>query len=258
MLTAGEAIPRELLVMGVLKTLGRGLVLEELETGSRVSKTAHGAFLHSFIKELVLRQYAEHIRAPSTVEEIRECVEPYRNVGFDGAIGSTDCTHIPVCMSTCLRSLHCLMVWRWCMSIQWDSVPFSLRNQHIGKEGYPTRVFEMTVNHNRLVLSVTAGFPGTVADITVARSDGFIDRLRTSPYTDIEYHLLNRAGTETLHRGVYLITDNGYTREPIFMFPQKFGDSEDEILFSKRLESVRKDVEATFGIIKVASAARSR
>lgn len=92
----GESIPRELLVMGALKVLGRGLPFDELEIGSRVSKTAHAAFLHQFIEHFVTHQYSEHIHSPANQAELAECLEPYRNLGFDGAIGSIDCTHIPV------------------------------------------------------------------------------------------------------------------------------------------------------------------
>jgi hypothetical protein len=139
------------------------------------------------------------------------------------------------------------------MHVQWDGVGFSARNIHTGKEGYPTRVYEMTVNHNRVILSVTAGFPGTTSDKTLARSDGFVESLRSPPFSQLQYQLMNADGTVTTHSGVYLLCDNGYPLDPLFMAPTKCPVTDKDILFSKRIESVRKDVEATFGIVKVSA-----
>jgi hypothetical protein len=51
--------------------------------------------------------------------------------------------------------------------------------------------------------------------------------------------------------GVYLICDGGYHRWPCLMFPVKAGELGSPLMkFSKTLESVRKDIEDVFGILK--------
>jgi len=127
-----------------------------------------------------------------------------------------------------------------------------LLNVHTGKEGYPTRVYEVTVNHQRRILSCTAGLPGTASDKTVCRSDGFIEVLRSDPlYANLEFSIGSEATGQLNFKGVYLISDAGYPQERLFQAPSKHPSSSEDIVFSARLESVRKDVEDTFGILKV-------
>ena len=54
----------------------------------------------------------------------------------------------------------------------------------------------------------------------------------------------------TVHKGAWLICDNGYHQWPVLQFPAKYPESDEMAYWSKRLESVRKDVECVFGIIK--------
>jgi hypothetical protein len=52
------------------------------------------------------------------------------------------------------------------------------------------------------------------------------------------------------YRGAWVIVDNGYLNWPTTVPPMKTTCLRSEIRFSKWLESVRKDVECTFGILK--------
>jgi Plant transposon protein len=52
------------------------------------------------------------------------------------------------------------------------------------------------------------------------------------------------------YKGAYLLTDNGYARWRIMQCPIKSSTNMNELKWSTRLESVRKDVECTFGILK--------
>lgn len=51
-------------------------------------------------------------------------------------------------------------------------------------------------------------------------------------------------------RGPYLIADNGYAKWPMLQCPIKCSTNENELKWSTRLESVRKDVECFFGRLK--------
>ncbi len=83
------------------------------------------------------------------------------------------------------------------------------------------------------------------------RFDGFASSVRKSPlYTQYPYKMEDSAGREYIHRGLYLISDNGYHRWRALVCPIKESSVPDEIQFSKWLESVRKDIEGTFGLLK--------
>jgi hypothetical protein len=60
-----------------------------------------------------------------------------------------------------------------------------------------------------------------------------------------------KGGGIAQERGMYLICDNGYLRWPTSICPYEgAAKSTLEGYFSTNLESVRKDVECTFGILK--------
>jgi len=127
-------------------------------------------------------------------------------------------------------------------------VPESLRQYHVGKEGYPTRTYQVVVNHTRRILSVTPGLPGATSDKTVAMNDLFLEEMRANPvYTQFRFELYDSAGDAQPHKGLFLISYMGYQRWKIFQQPIKFPASDAECVFSKRVESIRKDVEDTFG-----------
>ncbi len=91
----------------------------------------------------------------------------YDMLGMPGAVGSTDCTHIPL-----------------------GKCPVSWRNSCIGKEGFPTLVYSMTCDHTRKILHCTGGFPGSYNDKTIARYDAFItDVGRNKMFTDFTYNI---------------------------------------------------------------------
>ena len=55
---------------------------------------------------------------------------------------------------------------------------------------------------------------------------------------------------EVKYRGCYVIVDNGYLNWSVTVPPMKHNNLRSEIRFSEWLESLRKDVECTFGILK--------
>ena len=65
------------------------------------------------------------------------------------------------------------------------------------------------------------------------------------------WHYYTSAGLVREERGVYLICDNGYLCWPQAICPYvSVNKSTLEGFFSTNLESVRKDFECTFGILK--------
>jgi hypothetical protein len=71
---------------------------------------------------------------------------------------------------------------------------------------------------------------------------------------DIEFELkeTDQAGNivAVKYHGCWLMVDNGYLNWPVTMPPFKTSSNRDEVRWSQWLESMRKDVECTFGILK--------
>ena len=145
--------PIELLLLGSLRYLGRGITFDDIEEATFISRHVHRDFMHRFVSFGAKVMFAKYVRMPTSLEEIRECEHAYRMAGFPGCIGSTDATHIPL-----------------------DKVSFTIRQNHLGyKMSGTTRTYNLTVNHKREILHTTTGHPGRWNDKTLARFDHFLN-----------------------------------------------------------------------------------
>lgn len=141
--------------------------------------------------------------------------------------------------------------------IAWDKTPFFLRNLHVGKEGHPSRAYEVIVNHRWWIMSATRGFFVIVNHLTSRlfchyKNHGFVQELHERRFSaDVPFFLYDKHGYIVEYLGPYLICDNGYHKWKclICSFKHCYGDEPTEI-WSKMVESLRKDVECTFGILK--------
>lgn len=89
--------------------------------------------------------YDNHIYLP-TGNALVKAMDHYDKLGFTGAIGTTDDTHI-----------------------RWDCCKFSCARSFTEKEGFPTNSCQVTVNHTGRALGVTVGFPGAQNDKMISR-----------------------------------------------------------------------------------------
>ena len=228
-----KSTPVELLVLGALRYLGRGWTFDDIEESTAVSNEVHRVFLHCFIEFGSTVLFEKHIVFPVRVDEARSNMQEYAAAGFPGCVGSADCTHIIT-----------------------ERCEFYLKNNHLGpKSSHTTRTFNLTCNHRRRILHTTNGGPGRWNDQTMVRLDNFIMGIRESTILgENTFELLSRDGDGTVrnvtYSGVYLLVDNGYLDWSCTVPPMTMTNKISEIRWSKWVESMRKDVECTFGILK--------
>ncbi|CAN0329295.1 unnamed protein product, partial [Ascophyllum nodosum] len=214
-------------ILTALQILGRGSCFDDILQLSLVSKAMAAATFHKFFKHFAMEMFEEHIYLP-TGTYLDEVMDHYHKLGFTGAMGSTDVTHVG-----------------------WGMCPFTLGRSFTGKEGFPTIAFQVTVDHAGRALAVTSGFTGATNDKTIIRYDAAVNKINNdNQYKGREYKLRKADGTYRERKGCYLIVDNGYHEWVTLMAPSKYPADNDDTVFSKTLESVRKDVECFFGILK--------
>ena len=155
---ASTFIPLDILFMAVLRVAGRGWCFDDVEEASGIALSTIAAYYHCFVRQFVDDFYSDWVYLPTTPEEIEEVTNVYGVQGFPGCVGSLDCVHM-----------------------SWGRCEFSQRHTHIGKEGYPTRAYEVIVDGTRLVRSVTPGFPGALNDKTIVRHDHAINKMKGFP-----------------------------------------------------------------------------
>ncbi len=215
-----QASPVELLLLGALRVLGRGVVFEELFEGTFISRETHRRFFHKFVKLYAAQVYPRVVKPPANddLDAIQRTMEPYAIAGFPGCFASVDVTHF------------------W-----WELVPAARIHAATGKEGYATAAVQFAVNHFREILHLSEVFNGSVNDQvrlivsfniilccwfslsmylvylclrqTITKYDEFVKSFHTGRrYSDVTFRLFNAAGAAILHKGLYLLCDNGYAR----------------------------------------------
>lgn len=173
----------------------------------------------------------------NTKEEFYSHMTDYAQRNLHRVIKSMDATHV-----TSIR------------------IPSSIAHTHTSfKSCHPSRSYNnMTVNHKNWILHSTRGFPARMNDKSVVRYDKFYVKIKNGEIgDDVEFSFYY---TETVtvtgkikfqqYSSVWMIVDNGYLSESVSVLPTKSTRFIDELVWSKWLESVRKDVECTFGILK--------
>ena len=93
--------------------------------------------------------------------------------------------------------------------------------------------------------------PGRWNDKTLVRFDRFVSDLQRGSFDNkITFQLSTNRGTPINVKGAYVIVDNGYLDWSSTVPPFKDSTNKSEVRFSQWLQSLRKDVECTFGILK--------
>jgi hypothetical protein len=122
----------------------------------------------------------------------------------------------------------------------------------IGKESKPTVAFQVVVSHSRMFMHVSKYFYGTWNDKLITVNDTFpVEVWQGERFKHMKFVLLNSRGVPVTYQGVWIAVDGGYQKLACFIDPMHNRFGFPEVVFSEWLESVRKDVECAFGILKI-------
>lgn len=228
-----RASPISMLHLSVLRYLGRSWTIDCLHEATCISEEVIRNFIHQFLEYGSTVLYDQLVTSPTTMREAQSHVKEYEAAGFPGAVGSTDATHVLL-----------------------ERVNNRNRQGHLGfKSSHTARAYNITVNHRRQILSTTSGHPARWNDKTLQLFDPFMEQLHEGKILDdlvFQLYSLDAEGSvvKTNYQGGWLLVDNGYLSRSTTVPPIKTTTSRSEIRFSAWLESLRKDVECTFGILK--------
>jgi hypothetical protein len=225
--------PIELLLLGSLRYLGRGWTFDDLEENTGIGEETFRRFFHTFIQFGSTVLYNEFVITPSDSNQHTATHQhEFNKAGCHGAIGSTDAVHVTL-----------------------EKVQRSVRNSHLGwKLAHTARTYNVTVNHRRRILSTTDGHPARWNDKTLILFDEFLKGIQDGEVLqDTEFFLYEyKQGAIVRHNylGCWVLCDNGYLAWSTTVPPNKVSRDRREKRWSEWIESMRKDVECTFGILK--------
>ena len=224
---ASVEIPTTIKVLICLRILGRGDCCDSISELSFVSESHVNRIFMQFVCNFRKHFEKELIQIPQE-EELKQIMDDYAKLGLPGSVGSVDVT-------------HCYL----------DKCPSQYSNLCTGKEKKPTLAFEVVVTHRKKIISISKGEYGSYNDKTICRMDPFVrDVMNGTFFGDMESKIYDNDGSFTTVKGVHLICDNGYHKLPTMICPMLFRTDMHDVFWSEWIESVRKDVECTFGILK--------
>jgi DDE superfamily endonuclease len=231
-----KSSPLELLVLGALRYLGRGLTFDDLEEYTAINEETHRQFFHKFIEYGSTNLYQEFVQFPKTAQEYKRSQRQYDIGGLTGAGFSTDATNV--------------VMWRCSHNLKQANTGF--------KQSHPARTYNVSCNHNRRILHSTTGHPSRWNDKTLAHFDEFMVSVREGKILqDVTFVLYSWEGAigesrleATKYCGAWGLVDNGYHKWSCTQAPAKHTLLRTEERLSQWIESFRKDAECTFGIMK--------
>ncbi|CAB9502528.1 Plant transposon protein [Seminavis robusta] len=228
--------PLELMILGALRYLGRGLTFDDLEEYTAINEETHRQFFHVFITWGQDWLFPKFVRMPTTAAEYKAHQGEFNVAGLPGAGFSTDATNV--------------IMWRCSHNLRQSNMGF--------KQSTPARTYNLTANHRHRILYTTRGHPSRWNDKTLAHFDEFMTGLHDGTILqDVTFHLFSWEGEvgkssleATKYSGAWGLVDNGYHKWACTQAPAKFNLLRSEERLSQWIESMRKDVECTFGILK--------
>lgn len=220
-------VPVELLVLGVLRMLGRSTCLDGIQELSGISPSVMSVFFHKWCQKAAEELYPVYVKFPKTQSDIDKVMYDFAYVGFPGCLGSMDVVHV-----------------------HWERCPSGLSVMHTGKEGYPTIAYQVIVDHSGRALACTRGFYGSWNDKIIVKFDGVIKQLRAGSHKHVKYKLYTADGSQTERSNVWIMVDGGYLKWEVTIAASSTCCTPAYVAWRKKLESVRKDVECFFGRLK--------
>ena len=223
----------KLLILGSLRYIGRSWTFDDVSEANGISREVNRKFFCSFIKYGSTVMYKKFVLDVPDSLNMNDHNALFSAAGMNGCMGSGDATNISM--------LNCP---------SWASI------SHKGfKLNLPARTYNLTVTHTKVILCSTTGHPSTWNDKTVVLYDPLLSGVKEgTKYSDNTFKLLEKTVNgdikEVTYSGAWFMVDNGYLNWSCTVPPVKNAVTYQSIRFSEWLESMRKDVECTFGIMK--------
>jgi hypothetical protein len=219
-------IPIDFKVLVSLRILGRGNCCDDISEFSFLGESTCNVIFKQFCASMNANFYNKFVYFPKE-NELQNVQDTYAKFGFPLACGSMDVTHIYI-----------------------GKCPYALKVLATGKENRPTLAFQVVCGPNRQVFYCSDAYLGSYNDITITHNDPFTKRVNEGLLDDVKGIVIDDRGVPRVTTGGYLIVDGGYQKLSWLIDPYKNGCNIHQKIFSEMLESVRKDIECTFGIIK--------
>jgi hypothetical protein len=193
---------------------------------SSIPESSALRFMKQFIHNFVSSFEHIYIKFPDG-DKLKAVNDAYSLMGFPMCCGSMDATHIKL-----------------------GKCPYTLKQLCTGKEGYPTLAFNCVVGPNRECYYCSQWFHGSNNDIVISKNCKMCDDMLEGKLAEVEGVMFDEKGEPHMCKGGYIIVDGGYPKSQYLIDGTTHSWDVRTTVWSEWLESVRKDIECFFGIMK--------
>ncbi|XP_018450842.2 uncharacterized protein LOC108822299 [Raphanus sativus] len=204
-----------------IRLLAYGSAADTVDEYLRLAETTSRSCLENFVEGIIQLFGDEYLRRP-TPADLQRLLYIGEIRGFPGMIGSIDCMH-----------------WKW------KNCPTTWKGQYSRGSSKPTIVLEAVASYDLWIWHAFFGPPGTLNDINVLDRSPVFDDIINGQAPQVTYSVNGRE-----YRLAYYLTDGIYPKWATFIQSIPLPQSPQAVLFAKRQEAVRKDVERAFGVLK--------
>ncbi|XP_056848834.1 uncharacterized protein LOC108836391 [Raphanus sativus] len=204
-----------------IRVLAYGSAGDMVDEYLRLGEATTRLCVENFVEGIINLFGDEYLRRPTPADlERLLAVGEYR--GFPGMIGSIDCMH-------------------W----EWKNCPTAWKGQYSRGSDKPTIVLEAVASYDLWIWHAFFGPPGTCNDINVLDQSPVFDDIIQGYAPQVTFSVNGRQ-----YHMAYYLTDGIYPKWATFIQSIRLPQVPKAILFAKKQEGVRKDVERAFGVLQ--------
>uniref|UniRef100_A0A0D3DC36 DDE Tnp4 domain-containing protein n=1 Tax=Brassica oleracea var. oleracea TaxID=109376 RepID=A0A0D3DC36_BRAOL len=204
-----------------IRILVYGSAADTVDEYLRLDETTTRLCVEYFVEDIIYLFGDEYLRRP-TPADLQHLLNFGEYRGFPGMIGSIDCMH-------------------W----EWKNSPTAWKGQYSRGSGKPTIVLEAVASFDLWIWHAFFGPPGTLNDINVLDRSPVFDDIINGQVPNVTFFVNGRE----CHMAYYL-TDGIYPKWAIFIQSIPLPQEPEAVLFAKKQEAARKDVERAFGVLQ--------
>ena len=169
----------------------------------------------------------EYLRCPDATD-LKNINTLHKTVhSFEGLFGSLDCMHT-----------------------YWKNCPLAWQGSYKGKEKKPSIVLEAISDFHMWFWHAAYGYAGCMNDISILAVSPFLERLLDGTFQELESCVVPYHVGETILNQMYILVDGIYPAYSRLVKGYKEPVTNQEKAFTAWQESVRKDIERAFGVLK--------
>ena len=209
-------------VVAAFRVLAYGEAADRADEYVRLSRSTILLSVKCLVVCIVSKWESTYLRRPNDAE-LKTILDRNAERGFPGCMGSLDCSH-----------------WAW------HQCPRGMAGSYQTRKGSRGIVVEAVCDEDLWIWHLFVGAPGSLNDINVMHQSPLYLDVTAGRWPPRNQSYTMNGTSRTLP---YYLVDGIYPRYAFLMSPHPMPSTEEQKVFNRLQEAVRKDVERLFGVL---------